>query len=306
MGFLGKIGKKLFGKEGGLATLGPAALTTAGHIYGSSLDAKEREKDRQAQEQFARMGIRWRVEDAKAAGVHPLVALGANTQSYNSVYSGDQSSAYGNIGQQLGQDISRSINATRTVEERTFERLRLEHAALENEMLRQQILNMNDVSQVGPALPSNSDMPLLTGQGDSRYRPTSGTGYVVEMPLMRTHSQPGRPEQEVGAIPDYGYSRALGGYAIVPGKDVAERIEDKIIPEAMWNFRNTHLKSPPLPDPRYFPLPKGYKRWAWNPLLQQFFAVKYGEDQSLWSKKMRGIKRSKVYEGARRIYRKFR
>ena len=34
-------------------------------------------------EEMARMGIRWRVEDAKAAGLHPMAALGASTPTYS-------------------------------------------------------------------------------------------------------------------------------------------------------------------------------------------------------------------------------
>lgn len=39
------------------------------------------------QREFAQKGIRWRVEDAKAAKVHPLYALGATTSQYSPVYS---------------------------------------------------------------------------------------------------------------------------------------------------------------------------------------------------------------------------
>jgi hypothetical protein len=38
------------------------------------------EQERSAKE-FAKMGIRWKVNDAKAAGLHPLAALGAHTSS---------------------------------------------------------------------------------------------------------------------------------------------------------------------------------------------------------------------------------
>ena len=35
------------------------------------------------QKEFAQNGIRWKVADAKAAGLHPLAALGASTASYS-------------------------------------------------------------------------------------------------------------------------------------------------------------------------------------------------------------------------------
>ena len=38
----------------------------------------------QAQEQFARHALQWKVEDAKKAGIHPLAALGASTSPFRS------------------------------------------------------------------------------------------------------------------------------------------------------------------------------------------------------------------------------
>lgn len=60
------------------------------------------------QKQFAQEGIRWRVKDARAAGVHPLFALGANTQSFSPVYSAFDNAKAGsgrgiaNAGQAIG------------------------------------------------------------------------------------------------------------------------------------------------------------------------------------------------------------
>lgn len=58
-----------------------------GDFLGGGLNAwstNEANKDNiKYQKQFAQRGIRWRVKDAKAAGVHPLFALGANTASFS-------------------------------------------------------------------------------------------------------------------------------------------------------------------------------------------------------------------------------
>lgn len=74
-----------------------------------------------AQEQFAKMGIRWRVEDAKAAGVHPLFALGANVPTFSPSF---QALDYSDLSR-AGQDISRAVSATLTPEERAEHNLRL-------------------------------------------------------------------------------------------------------------------------------------------------------------------------------------
>lgn len=85
--------------------------------------------DRQArsneamQREFAQHGIRWRVEDAKAAGLHPLYALGAQTPQFQPVYSQD---SMGPAVAEAGQQVGRAIRALGTYEEREAQRLSLE------------------------------------------------------------------------------------------------------------------------------------------------------------------------------------
>lgn len=94
----------------------------------------------QQQRAFAQNGIRWRVDDAKKAGIHPLYALGANTPTYtptSSTFAADNS--IGNSFAAAGQDIGRAINSTRTGMERvdaftkSMQNLQLETAAVDLE-----------------------------------------------------------------------------------------------------------------------------------------------------------------------------
>lgn len=109
-----------------------------------------------AQREFAQQGIRWKVEDAKAAGVHPLYALGAQTHSFTPTAIGGADTPATNFGS-MGQDLSRAVNATRTADERTtayneaLQKLQLERGGLENEVLRQRLRTM--VQGANPALP---------------------------------------------------------------------------------------------------------------------------------------------------------
>lgn len=241
--------------------------------------ARAREVKQQAdiQEEFARNGIRWRVEDAKAAGIHPLAALGAQTTSYQPVQVGggyDSGPDY----RGMGQNIMSSFLNKATQDERTgaladlqFRRAELdvEGEEIRNAILATQFRQMNNLP---PPLPSNSGLSphLLAGQGNSS--PT-GSGYVTEKPLERIHSATGNPAQEVGEVPDYAYARTQSGLAIVPSKDVKEKIEDQFVPEMSWAARN--LIAPNLglakpPNPKDYPLPKGYKEWKWDHLTQQY------------------------------------
>lgn len=91
------------------------------NIIGGLFGANEARENRKAQEEFAKFGIRWRVEDAKAAGLHPLYALGAQTPSFSPVYS--------NVGEQvsdMGQNISRAVAAQSNPAEKEVQRLQLE------------------------------------------------------------------------------------------------------------------------------------------------------------------------------------
>lgn len=92
------------------------------------------------QREFAQNGIRWKVDDAKAAGIHPLYALGASTTSFSPVSVGAIPASAGSGLAAAGQDLSRAINATRTAPERleatAATRLQLEGLSLDNDIKR--------------------------------------------------------------------------------------------------------------------------------------------------------------------------
>lgn len=105
-----------------------------------------------AQREFAQMGIRWKVADAQAAGLHPLAALGASTNSFAPVSVG--STDYGSMGQDIGRAIASMKPADERAEEvaKKAQDLTLEKGALENDLLRSQIRRLNSTG-TGPGLP---------------------------------------------------------------------------------------------------------------------------------------------------------
>ena len=110
------------------------------------------DKNIRLQKEFAKNGIQWKVADAKAAGIHPLYALGANTMSFSPVSAGDGGAGYIS---QMGQDVSRAMYATANADQRAASQqsaLALENMGLQNDLLRVQISKLSN--QVGPALPS--------------------------------------------------------------------------------------------------------------------------------------------------------
>lgn len=119
----------------------------------SSATREANDKNYKAQKEFAQQGLRWKVEDAKKAGIHPVYAVGAPTQSFSPSFVGD--TAMGQSMASAGQDIGRAVATTATGPERQYQAqmaaLALDRAGLENELLRTQI--RRQVVETGPSFP---------------------------------------------------------------------------------------------------------------------------------------------------------
>lgn len=120
------------------------------------------------QREFAQNGIRWKVDDAKRAGIHPLYALGASTTSFSPVSVGatNEMAPLADMSRNLGQDLSRAANATRTAPERVaatkLTALQLEGAQLDNDLKRTQIASSIQrlKQQSNPPLPEAGPIPI--------------------------------------------------------------------------------------------------------------------------------------------------
>lgn len=154
MSFFGSLAKAAIGPliSGGLGILGGKLSDDA--------SASEAAKNRALQREFAQHGVRWKAEDAKRAGLHPLFAMGAPTMS-PAVSMPD----VGGVGRglaQMGQDVSRSIAATRSREDRLRARMleaQIEGQELEN--MGQRLRNRAEAkSQLGAGIPL-SQMPVV-------------------------------------------------------------------------------------------------------------------------------------------------
>lgn len=263
------------------------ALQVAGPIIGDALgflssnkSSKAAAKFNMAQLQFqkdmAHNQIQWRTADAKAAGLHPLFALGASPYSASPIpVSGDGGG--GEFLSNMGQNISRAVGAGMTARQREKEAAAL---AAQNTMerkrqdilFRQQIEN-NELQNTFLA----ARIALLkqpgTGPGQPEVRDV-GPGVVAVNPARTTSPDPVNTGREAGAIRDYGFvSTDAGGLAVVPSYDVHERIEDNFPQQLGWALRNQIVPffgGLEPPSRSQFPLPRGATRWKWDPLWQQF------------------------------------
>lgn len=117
------------------------------------------------QREFAQSGIQWKVNDAKAAGLHPLAALGAQTSSFSPVSVGG-SAATADFGS-MGQDVGRAIKAAMSNQDREEEtrregqKLAIEKAGLENDILRTELASKQkrmETNAGAVAMPGNTSV----------------------------------------------------------------------------------------------------------------------------------------------------
>lgn len=237
----------------------PAATVSAIAAYLAAREGRKgqdsaNDQNAQLQREFAQMGIQWRVADAKKAGIHPIYALGASGPSASPSYqAADRSGEYLALGQ-MGQNITSAV--TRTMDKRqrenqaVMDNLTLERAQLENNLLKTQLINAQ--GPTNPPFPGgNYGVP---GQPD--------TGMVQSRPQVKVIPATGDVYSEPGTITDVGWADTPTGLAPVPSQNVKERIEDQIIPEAMWALRNHVIPSVSL----------GYKgsRPPWQTIIRRW------------------------------------
>lgn len=144
--------------------LGSIAGAAASKLFGGD-DDEEAMRDQASinwnmQREFAQNGIRWRMADAKAAGIHPVAALGMQPANASPVavggsYGGGADAAHM---ASLGSDIGRSVMAKQTNLERLQERLlssQIDGQDIDN-ALRASQLSRTSGSQLPPGLPTGN------------------------------------------------------------------------------------------------------------------------------------------------------
>lgn len=250
----------------------PALATLAAGFMGKKAADKAREsnellarRNEEMQREFARFGVRWKVEDARAAGINPLAALGASTAAYSPIAVGEPAdNSMANMVHGMGQDIGRAITATKTAQEREMTALQLSalKADLDGKLIDNQIRasQLKKLNLTGPAFPGSDN--FIPGQGNS--------GLVVDKPLERVVSSPGRPAQEAGWRPDVSYSRTDTGLTPMVPESLSESLEDDFLGKLMWRVRNQLLPNLGQGSPPRHMLPKGFNSWEWSTARQEW------------------------------------
>ena len=277
----------------GLGSIVGGVAGAVGSIIGGSMNnnasAAAAQMNYEAQKEFAQNGIRWKVADAKAAGLHPLAALGASSANFTPSFQAGDYSYFGDAGQNLGQSLGRAIDAKSTRYERAkmeahqdqMNALAMKRAQLENRFLETQIVDMQlqasqravKNQQQVPPMPVRADGAIIDGQGNA----TSSRRFEVK-PAEIVANAPGRLGTEAGSITDLGFARTNdGGYAVMPSNDAKNRIDDDFIGTWAWNLRNrlpAIMQDQDFAPPKEY-LPKGYHYWRFNPIKNAWYPKKF-------------------------------
>lgn len=255
-----------------------AIISAGASLLGGALGRRSQQNvaddNARLQREFAQHGIRWRVADALAAGVHPLYAMGANVPTYSptSFYSdplGEGISA-------AGQDIGRAVEATRTKEERVsshatrLQNLQLERAGLENDLLRMQI-----ASEQAKLYPPNPPFPSAEGSGVS----FPGQGQVLEVEPSREPGVHRDSRYSMGGVyPDVQFGFSGSGQSPYPPQGLIEdqEVTNPLFLEWIWNNRIAPYWNVPLgkgKPPSDELLPPDAYGWRWSPTAQEWHPV---------------------------------
>lgn len=221
--------------DGGFGGVVGSVGSLAGGIVQGITANRLANKNIATQKEFAQNGIRWKVADAKAAGIHPLYALGATTASYSPVsgYSGDF--GISEAANQFGQGISRAAQAKMTRVEREREQARQEMQdvfalarfkqeqryqdaqirLIDSEIARNKVASDVALMTAAKTAPMPGSPTLLPGQADA---PPAGT---KDAPYWDP------------SIPQVGFAHDPKGrkQAVVPSDPISQRTEDKLVIE---------------------------------------------------------------------------
>lgn len=288
---IGQLASGASGFFGGGSSSGSSAVQQNMMQNWRNDDLANAERNRQMQYEFAKNGIRWRVEDAKAAGIHPLAALGAATTSASPIAIGP---AYGvaedrnysrgpDIGSSLkdmGQGLGRAVAATQTKVERqltAFELMRQEQQIrsgdLDIAIKGAQLAKLTQQSQNGPGLPTDVSSARIPG--------STGTGVYEAEPPKVLNPDPNHQGYTAGpATPNATWQRAPSGDVYsVPHKDlqmdefsspgyVTWMIHNKVLPYISQRYRDAARPSNALLPPGAVAWRLGAPGLGWVPVYR--------------------------------------
>ena len=135
--------------SGGVASGGNPWAAFGGGLLNYWQDKKQREQQssqRNREDNYAKNSIKWRVQDAREAGISPLVALGISPFHPSASQVGSNLGPIAEMAKQ-GQDITRAARAGMSKEDKVLHDIRLQQSLAQLDNLKQQGLNSRAVRE---------------------------------------------------------------------------------------------------------------------------------------------------------------
>lgn len=214
--------------------------------------------------EFAQKGIQWRVADAKAAGIHPLAALGVSTAAGPSLgafvpdYSG-----YGRAAEQLGQAVESYSKGDIESKAAKLTIQGLEQDVRYKRLLADQIdpqkvqLNVSDLDTI--------NLMGSMGQANAGARAVGvGSGYTV-VPNEVPATEPGRLGMQAGWKPwNAPYLDSDGYYVGGPDMEGAQKLQDMSVAVPYYLRRSGGAVSDLWSFTKSLYDRKGFRDWYWK------------------------------------------
>lgn len=196
------------------ASLLSGVLGIGGNLAGGKMtadsQARANRENIQYQKEFAQHGIKWRVQDAIDAGLHPLAALGAQTSSFAPSSVGSDYGYLGNMGQDM-RDIVKKFD------QKNRNRMDIEDKMKLEELRHMELINLGLRKDLDGGSPDNMT--------DHMQDPSK----VVVQPSQPTAM--GNPGIAAGIYPMMKYTQAPGGWIFpTPQQDIQELISEGMNP----------------------------------------------------------------------------
>lgn len=241
---------------------------------------KQALRNEEFQNKLATHGIRMKVEDAAAAGLHPLAALGATTGggSFGTAFSGGGSpgESTGSKLRNLSQDISRATTAMATPEEKAFKQLQLQKMHTENEILNTELAERRNKLRApgtGAGIPGDNAGYTIAGQSDVMRTKT--------MPSVLTASERGADSQSAGANPLFDMYKTKRGFMGLLNQKASEATEDDYLAKLAIHLQNlTSGAAGPQTMTSRFKTPPGHRQAYGGPVMG--YAPIPNNKQTVW------------------------
>lgn len=204
-----------------------------GSIIGAGINSATQSKINKEniamQKEFAQNGIQWKVQDAQKAGIHPAVALGAQTyQATPSSVAPDVGSGVSGAFKHFGSAIDSYID------DKSEERqLQLEALKLANEKDRIEIEKAKKGSNDNASLNPNSYIPSLSNLSSSNdvSDNSSSRNTSNNLSIYGTDDKP---------LSDVTFDKNLdGSFSVNYSKDRQDIYSESFLEKLGWSLRNT-------------------------------------------------------------------